>query len=122
MLARVTLHFAISYGYSYDISHLPSADQLTKNIDFKQYLIGGLVHNVSALHRMEAMYNRIGRLFRIQFLSEECISSDKSHEAAKVISNNSNLDGWNMLLALSKGRFVQLGARPNRSCYSTCVL
>jgi hypothetical protein len=27
---------SISYGYQYDISHLPTAEELTKDIDFKQ--------------------------------------------------------------------------------------
>ena len=62
---------------------------------------------------MKAMYNRIGCLFCQRLLSDECISSTKSPEVAKVISNNSNLEGWDMLLALRQGSLVQLGARPN---------
>lgn len=61
-------------------------------------------HNISGLRHMKAMYNRIGCLFCQRLLSDECISSTKSPEVAKVISNNSNLEGWDI---------VQLGARPN---------
>jgi hypothetical protein len=100
-------------GYSYDVYHLPSADQLHKNIDLKLYFTDGLDHNEALQHRMEAMYNRIGQIFRIRLLSPECISPEKCPEAAKTISNNTNLDGWKLLTALLKGRLVKLGAKPN---------
>jgi hypothetical protein len=103
---------SISYGYSYDISHLPSADQLHTNIDFKQYFTDGIDHNEATLCRMEAMYNRIGRLFRTRLLSKECISPEKCPEAAKIISNNTNLNGWKLLTVLLKVRLVMLGAKP----------
>ena len=104
---------SISNGYSYNIYHLLSPDQLHKNIDFKLYFTDGLDHNEASQHRMEAMYNRIGRLFCIRLLSPECISPEKCPEAAKIISNNTNLDGWKLLTALLKGRLVKLGAKPN---------
>ena len=105
---------SISYGYNYDISHLPSAEQLTKNTDIKSYFIQGLEHNDLGLRKMTAMYDRIGRLFRNCLILEECIPVATCPEAANIILHNKKLDGWQLLLVLLKGRLVKLGARPSR--------
>ena len=63
---------------------------------------------------MTAMYDRIGRLFRNRLISEECIPVATCPEAANIILHNKKLDGWQLLLALLKGRLVKLGARPSR--------
>jgi hypothetical protein len=106
---------SISYGYQYDISHLPTAEELTKDIDFKQFFIGGIEHDDAATKRMKPMYSRIGKHFRNRLISADCIPKDTCPLAHAIIMHNKDREGWDILIDLLKGRMVKLGARRTRN-------
>ena len=101
---------AVNVGFQFNVTFLPSFEELDSEIDFEDIFLGD-IRGTTSYTSVRQIYKRLSDIIKKRFESPDCFSKSKCPLAYRIIESHSDEDGWELLCTLLTQRLIKCGAR-----------
>ena len=101
---------AVNVGFQYNVTFLPSFEELDSEIDFEDIFLCD-IRGTTSYTSVRQIYKRLSDIIKKRFESPDCLSRSKCPLAYRIIDSHCDEDGWEILCTLLTQRLIKCGAR-----------